>query len=107
MSYPNNGSIYDASYDIWFDPTPRTDGQNTGAELMIWLNHTGSVQPVGSEVATVTTWPAATWDVWFGNSGWNVVSYVRQQRDHARSASTSRPSGTTWSVAGTGRTPGT
>ena len=43
--YPNNGSVYDAAYDIWFDPTARTDGQNTGAELMVWLNHTGSVQP--------------------------------------------------------------
>ena len=76
MSYPNNGSVYDASYDIWFDPTPRTDGQNTGAELMVWLNHTGSVQPVGSRVATVSI-GGASWDVWFGNIGWNVVSYVR------------------------------
>ncbi len=76
MSYPNNGSVYDASYDIWFDPTPRTDGQNTGAELMVWLNHTGSVQPVGSKVATVNI-AGGTWDVWFGNSGWNVISYVR------------------------------
>jgi Glycosyl hydrolase family 12/Cellulose binding domain len=77
MSYPNNGSVFDASYDIWFDPTPRTNGQNTGAELMIWLNHTGSVQPVGSRVATVNL-AGAAWDVWFGNSGWNVISYVRQ-----------------------------
>jgi hypothetical protein len=77
MSYPSNGSIFDAAYDIWFDPTPRTDGQNTGAELMIWLNHTGSVQPVGSRVATVNL-AGGTWDVWFGNIGWNVVSYVRQ-----------------------------
>jgi hypothetical protein len=77
MTYPNNGSVYDASYDIWFDPTPRTDGQNTGAELMIWLNHTGSVQPVGSKVATVNL-AGGTWDVWYGNSGWNVISYVRQ-----------------------------
>ncbi len=77
MSYPNNGSVFDASYDIWFDPTPRTDGQNTGAELMVWLNHTGSVQPVGSRVATANI-AGATWDVWFGNSGWNVISYVRQ-----------------------------
>jgi Glycosyl hydrolase family 12/Ricin-type beta-trefoil lectin domain len=76
MSYPTNGSIYDASYDIWFDPTPRTNGQNTGAELMVWLNHTGSVQPVGSRVATVNL-AGGTWDVWEGNSGWNVVSYVR------------------------------
>ncbi len=76
MTYPNNGSVYDASYDLWFDPTARTDGQNTGAELMIWLNRTGSVQPVGSRVATVNL-AGGTWDVWYGNSGWNVISYVR------------------------------
>jgi chitodextrinase len=75
MTYPGSG-VYDASYDIWFDPTPRTDGQNTGAEVMIWLNHTGSVQPVGSRQATVSL-AGGTWDVWFGNSGWNVISYVR------------------------------
>ncbi|WP_214411739.1 GH12 family glycosyl hydrolase domain-containing protein [Sphaerisporangium fuscum] len=75
MTYPSTG-VYDASYDIWFDPTARTDGQNTGAELMVWLNRTGSVQPVGSRVATVSL-AGGTWDVWFGNTGWNVVSYVR------------------------------
>jgi hypothetical protein len=84
MSYPNNGSIFDASYDIWFDPTPRTDGQNTGAELMIWLNHTGSVQPVGSKVGTANL-AGGTWDVWEGNSGWNVISYVRQSTTNSAS----------------------
>jgi len=77
MVYPTNASVYNASYDLWFDPTPRIDGQNTGAELMIWLHRTGSVQPVGSKVGTVNL-VGATWDVWFGNIGWNVVSYVRQ-----------------------------
>ena len=76
MSYPQGAGVYDAAYDLWFDPTPRTDGQNTGAELMIWLNHTGQVQPVGSRVGSVNL-AGATWDVWFGNIGWNVVSYVR------------------------------
>ncbi|MGI5153968.1 GH12 family glycosyl hydrolase domain-containing protein [Microbispora sp. CA-102843] len=75
MTYPGSG-VYDAAYDIWFDPTARKDGQNTGAELMVWLNHTGSIQPVGSKVGTVNL-AGATWDVWYGNSGWNVVSYVR------------------------------
>jgi chitodextrinase len=70
-------TAYNASYDLWFDPTPRTDGQNTGAEIMIWLNRVGSIQPVGSQVGTANI-AGATWDVWFGNIGWNVVSYVRQ-----------------------------
>jgi chitodextrinase len=75
MTYPSSGT-YDAAYDVWFDPTPRTDGQNTGAEVMIWLNRQGSIQPVGSRQATVSL-AGATWDVWFGNIGWNVISYVR------------------------------
>jgi hypothetical protein len=37
MSYPGSGT-WDAAYDIWFDPTARTNGQNTGAEIMVWLN---------------------------------------------------------------------
>jgi hypothetical protein len=74
-TYPSSGT-WNASYDLWFDPTPRTDGQNTGAEIMIWLNRQGGVQPVGSQVATVSL-AGATWAVWFGNIGWNVVSYVR------------------------------
>jgi len=36
----------------------------------------GPIQPVGSQVATATI-NGATWNVWFGNSGWNVISYVR------------------------------
>ncbi len=30
MTYPSGG-VWDAAYDIWFDPTARRDGQNTGA----------------------------------------------------------------------------
>ena len=65
-----------SAYDIWFDPTARRDGQNTGDEIMVWLNHSGPPQPVGSKVATVSM-AGATWDIWEGNIGWNVVSYVR------------------------------
>jgi hypothetical protein len=75
MSYPAGGN-WDAAYDIWFDPTARTNGQNTGAEIMVWLNHSGPPQPIGSKVATVSL-AGGTWDVWEGNVGWNVVSYVR------------------------------
>jgi hypothetical protein len=77
VTVPSSGA-WNASYDLWLDPTPRVDGQNTGAEIMIWINHLGPPQPVGSRVGIVTL-AGATWDVWFGNTGWNVVSYVRQQ----------------------------
>ena len=73
---------WNASYDIWFDQTAKTNGQNNGAEIMVWLNHQGPPQPIGSQVATATI-AGATWNVWFGrvndNGGWNVISYVRQQ----------------------------
>jgi len=75
MKFPGAG-IWDAAYDIWFDPTPRTNGQNTGAEIMVWLNHQGGIQPVGAPVGTVTL-AGGSWTVWEGNIGWNVVSYVR------------------------------
>jgi hypothetical protein len=75
ISYQYIGSgTYNASYDIWLDPTPRTTGQN-GTEIMIWFNRQGSIQPVGSRVGT-TTIGGRTWEVWSGNIGWNVISYV-------------------------------
>jgi chitodextrinase len=69
-----SGATYDAAYDIWLDPQPRTDGQNA-TEIMIWFNRQGSIQPVGSVVGT-TTIGGRTWEVWRGNTGWNVISYV-------------------------------
>ena len=41
---------WDATYDVWFNPTPTTSGQPVGAELMVALNMTGGTQPAGSVV---------------------------------------------------------
>ncbi|MFI6661112.1 cellulose binding domain-containing protein [Streptomyces sp. NPDC050523] len=69
------GAAYDAAYDIWLDPTPRTDGVNR-TEIMVWFNHVGSVQPVGSQTGT-TTVAGRSWQVWSGNNGSNdVLSFV-------------------------------
>ena len=73
---PGSGT-YDVAYDIWFNSQPTTTGQPDGAELMIWLNHQGGIQPVGSQIASNVSIAGSTWNVWEGNSGWNVVSYVR------------------------------
>ncbi|SCF40982.1 Cellulose binding domain-containing protein [Micromonospora purpureochromogenes] len=70
-----SGAIYNASYDIWLDPTPKKDGVNQ-MEIMIWLNRQGSIQPIGSPVGT-TTLVGRTWEVWRGSNGSNnVISYV-------------------------------
>ncbi|GAB3171563.1 cellulose binding domain-containing protein [Micromonospora palomenae] len=70
-----SGAIYNASYDIWLDPTPKRDGVNQ-MEIMIWLNRQGSIQPIGSPVGT-TTLVGRTWEVWRGSNGSNnVISYV-------------------------------
>jgi hypothetical protein len=71
---PGNGA-YDVAYDIWFNQTPTTSGQPNGAELMIWLNHNGSVQPFGSQVGTASI-GGRGYNVWFGNQGWNTISYT-------------------------------
>ncbi|MFJ8142802.1 cellulose binding domain-containing protein [Streptomyces sp. NPDC096013] len=70
-----SGAAYDAAYDIWLDPTPRTDGVNR-TEIMIWFNRVGSVQPVGSPIGSATV-AGRQWEVWSGNNGSNdVLSFV-------------------------------
>ncbi len=68
-------AVYNASYDIWLDPTPRTDGVNR-TEIMIWFNRMGPVQPIGSPVGTATV-GGRSWEVWTGSNGSNdVLSFV-------------------------------
>jgi cellulose 1,4-beta-cellobiosidase len=73
---PGGSSDYDVAYDIWFNQTPTTSGQPNGTELMIWLNHNGPVQPFGSQVASDVSVGGRGYNVWFGQQGWNTVSYT-------------------------------
>lgn len=71
-------ATFDASYDIWLDPTPRKDGVNK-QEIMIWLNKQGDIQPIGNAVGTVKI-AARDWQVWSGSNHQNdVISYVAPQ----------------------------
>ncbi|BBH41681.1 hypothetical protein myaer102_42990 [Microcystis viridis NIES-102] len=73
---PNSG-VYNVVYDIWLNRTPIATGQPDGAEIMIWLNKRGNIQPNGSFTGTVSV-NGTTWDMWVGNNnGVRVVSYVR------------------------------
>jgi hypothetical protein len=74
FNYVGN-AVYDAAYDIWLDPTAKKDGVNK-TEIMVWFNHVGSIQPVGSKVGSASV-AGRTWDVWTGNNGGNdVISFV-------------------------------
>jgi cellulase/cellobiase CelA1 len=75
INYAYAGGTFNASYDIWLDPTPRRDGVNQ-QEIMIWFNRQGPIQPIGSVVGTANV-GGRTWEVWRGSNGANnVISYV-------------------------------
>ncbi len=70
-----SGAVFNASYDIWLDPTPRTDGVNR-TEIMIWFNRVGPIQPIGSQVGSANV-GGRGWEVWTGSNGSNdVISFV-------------------------------
>ena len=72
---PGSGA-YDVAYDIWYNQTPTTTGQPDGTEMMVWLNHNGSVQPFGSEVASNVSIGGHTYNIWYGTqSVWDTVTY--------------------------------
>jgi hypothetical protein len=76
-------AAFDASYDIWFDDTPRKDGVSK-MEVMIWLGYKG-VQPAGKRVADDVQIDNRHWEVWVGhiidgpNISHDVISY-REKR---------------------------
>jgi hypothetical protein len=75
INYRYAGGTYNASYDIWLDPTPKTNGVNQ-MEIMIWFNRQGSIQPIGGAVGNATV-GGRSWQVWRGSNGSNnVISYV-------------------------------
>jgi hypothetical protein len=82
ISYTYSGDssyIYDASYDIWLDPSnnPSTTAPNH-QEVMIWLNSQGDINPISysrdsvtgvSVPYTTTTIGGVSWNVYQGNNG--------------------------------------
>ena len=68
---------YDVAYDIWYNHTATTPGQPNAEEMMIWLNHQGSVQPAGSVVASNVSIGGHTYNIGRAQmSSWIDMSYV-------------------------------
>lgn len=69
------GDTYNASYDIWLNPTDDTSGVQA-SEIMIWFDRQGDISPIGSQTGTAQV-AGRTWEVWTGSNGANnVVSYI-------------------------------
>ncbi|GAB2627260.1 hypothetical protein GCM10027168_68700 [Streptomyces capparidis] len=68
VSVPNSGA-YTTTYDIW--------DTNHAYEIMLWMNKTGPVGPLGSRQTTASV-GGHTWDIYRGSNGANqVFSFVR------------------------------
>lgn len=77
VSYGMSGNnAFDNSYDVFFSPS--TNPGSPSAELMVWLQYSNT-SPAGSKVASGVSLGgvSGTWDVWAGNVGWPVWSFVR------------------------------
>lgn len=72
-------SVYNVAYDLWLHDTARTDWRSTPKhEVMVWLASEGGASPLGTKQATVTM-AGASWDLYVGDIGWNVYSFVRTE----------------------------
>ncbi|MEV6345322.1 hypothetical protein [Actinoplanes sp. NPDC051851] len=68
VTVPSSGA-YTTAYDIW--------ANGTTYEIMLWMNKTGAVGPLGT-LQTTATVGGHTWSVYSGSNGSNAVySFVR------------------------------
>ena len=73
---PGASNVYNVAYDIWFNRTPTTSGRPDAAELMIWLNTSGAIQPAGVPIATGVSIGGRSYNVWLRqHTGWDTVTY--------------------------------
>ncbi|MEU4419308.1 hypothetical protein AB0F81_01690 [Actinoplanes sp. NPDC024001] len=76
-------NVMNVAYDLWLHDIATPDWQhNPTDEVMIWLYTAGGAGPVGTRQATVTI-AGTTWDLYRGNIGWNVYSFVRRSNTSA------------------------
>ncbi|MBB2947967.1 cell division septation protein DedD [Actinoplanes lutulentus] len=70
-------NVMNVAYDLWLHDMANPDWQNNPTdEVMVWLYKSGGAGPVGTKQATVTI-AGTTWDLYKGNIGWEVYSFVR------------------------------
>lgn len=73
----HSGGAMNVAYDLWLHTISNPSyNNNPSDEVMIWLYRAGGAGPVGTRQATVNI-AGTNWDLYRGNIGWNVYSFVR------------------------------
>lgn len=79
----SGGGTMNVAYDLWLHSIPNPDWPNNPTdEVMIWLYRSGGAGPLGTFQGTVTI-AGTNWDLYRGNIGWNVFSFVRRSNTTA------------------------
>ena len=72
-----NAGVQNVAYDCWFHTLANPTWEHQPSdELMIWVASYGGAGPLGTYQETVTI-AGTLWNVYKGNIGWNVYSFVR------------------------------
>jgi hypothetical protein len=73
-----NPGVQNIAYDLWFHELRNPGNKdNPTDELMIWVAAYRGAGPLGTKQGTVTI-AGAEWDLYKGNVGWEVYSFVRK-----------------------------
>lgn len=69
---------WDAAFDLWFGRHRMTNGQATGAELMIWLN-SRNLAPASHHIVRLdgVRWYLAHWTTHLGGKSWHYIQFRR------------------------------
>ncbi|MBC8135249.1 MAG: endo-1,4-beta-glucanase [Fibrella sp.] len=66
------------AYDLWFHTQSNPTWENNPSdEVMIWLYRQNGAGPLGTFEGTVNL-AGTSWDLYRGNIGWNVFSFIRR-----------------------------
>lgn len=74
-----NPGVQNVAYDLWFHAAaPVRSEDKPSDELMIWMGSYGGAGPLGKLQGRVTI-DGAAWDLWVGDIGWKVFSFIRTE----------------------------
>ncbi|MCF4140594.1 endo-1,4-beta-glucanase [Streptomyces sp. Tue 6430] len=78
FSVSANPGVMNVAHDLWLHDKNTADWQDQPTdEVMIWLNRQGGAGPLGTRYGSVSL-GGAMWDIYRGDIGWNVYSFVRR-----------------------------